>query len=479
MNKWHRLALMMAILFLMACGTSTAASTDASPQDSAQTSGKKEGEEGMAYREMPPIQENNTASAASSKNTPITQDDIRMAMLLAESVDGRTYAADMMSAADVAIKKANEATQEADKQVEWKKALTQLQKAYDESLPLFAKAKIEELESLKTLLLSDKVNLYANEEYKLVLSQIESTQEQLQNHNVSQPVMMMFDKTWQNGQGLDKAVAENIRRVSTLGQDLRMAYIESKQKNAELEAVLSQAEKDFEAYNLVGALDGFKQGFTLLAQTEVDEDFMKKMAEVDRMLAKTQTDLTMVDKLFIMDDKGNVVHPKTYDAQGFLQKNPLRTLEAKNSTSHYAAASYQEVQLVPYSISPLTPLGETAGVAADEGALDMSATALYQQAIELWQKGVVARNEGKLDDAMAYFIKAQEYLAAFKKAAVAKIYTVQYRPSARDCLWRIAGFKDIYANPYMWPVLWQRNRRQIEDPDLIYPGQVLLVPPLK
>jgi hypothetical protein len=118
--------------------------------------------------------------------------------------------------------------------------------------------------------------------------------------------MVMFDKTWQNGQGLDKAVTENIRRVSRLGQDLRVAYLESKQKNAELEAILSQAEKDFEAYNLVGALEGFKQGFALLAQTEVDEDFMKKMAEVDKMLAKTQTDLTLVDKLFIMFSSYNI-----------------------------------------------------------------------------------------------------------------------------------------------------------------------------
>jgi nucleoid-associated protein YgaU len=28
-----------------------------------------------------------------------------------------------------------------------------------------------------------------------------------------------------------------------------------------------------------------------------------------------------------------------------------------------------------------------------------------------------------------------------------------------------------------WPVLWALNRNRIADPDLIYPGQVLRVPP--
>jgi len=60
-----------------------------------------------------------------------------------------------------------------------------------------------------------------------------------------------------------------------------------------------------------------------------------------------------------------------------------------------------------------------------------------------------------------------------------------------DCLWKIAGKKEIYGNPRMWPVLWDANKTvtldpkapkntktKITNPNLIYPGQQLVVPTL-
>ncbi len=45
-----------------------------------------------------------------------------------------------------------------------------------------------------------------------------------------------------------------------------------------------------------------------------------------------------------------------------------------------------------------------------------------------------------------------------------------------DNLWKIAGFSWIYNNPRLWPRIYEANRDQIKDPDLIYPGQTLVVP---
>jgi nucleoid-associated protein YgaU len=45
-----------------------------------------------------------------------------------------------------------------------------------------------------------------------------------------------------------------------------------------------------------------------------------------------------------------------------------------------------------------------------------------------------------------------------------------------DCLWRISEQEQIYANPYMWTRLYRANRDQISDPDLIYVNQVLDIP---
>jgi nucleoid-associated protein YgaU len=57
-----------------------------------------------------------------------------------------------------------------------------------------------------------------------------------------------------------------------------------------------------------------------------------------------------------------------------------------------------------------------------------------------------------------------------------KIYTVGTWAKDRDCLWNIAKKKDIYANPFAWPKIWQGNRDQIKDPDIIKKGQKLKIP---
>jgi nucleoid-associated protein YgaU len=58
-----------------------------------------------------------------------------------------------------------------------------------------------------------------------------------------------------------------------------------------------------------------------------------------------------------------------------------------------------------------------------------------------------------------------------------KGYTVGTWAENRDCLWNIAGRTEIYADPFMWPKIWQANTGQIKNPDVIQPGWVLTVPP--
>jgi nucleoid-associated protein YgaU len=59
-----------------------------------------------------------------------------------------------------------------------------------------------------------------------------------------------------------------------------------------------------------------------------------------------------------------------------------------------------------------------------------------------------------------------------------------------DCLWRISILK--YNSPYYWPAIWDANKngvinkdelsdqrhKEVTNPDLIYPGQVLKIPSL-
>ena len=56
-------------------------------------------------------------------------------------------------------------------------------------------------------------------------------------------------------------------------------------------------------------------------------------------------------------------------------------------------------------------------------------------------------------------------------------YTVGTWAKDRDCLWNIAKKPKVYDNAFLWPKIWQGNRDQIKNPDVIQPGQKLKVPP--
>jgi len=71
-----------------------------------------------------------------------------------------------------------------------------------------------------------------------------------------------------------------------------------------------------------------------------------------------------------------------------------------------------------------------------------------------------------------------EKVASLKNtiAGSGKVYTVGTWSRNRDCLWNISKKPDIYNNAWLWPKIWQGNRDQIRDPDVIHPGQKLKIP---
>jgi nucleoid-associated protein YgaU len=52
----------------------------------------------------------------------------------------------------------------------------------------------------------------------------------------------------------------------------------------------------------------------------------------------------------------------------------------------------------------------------------------------------------------------------------------QYTVVSGDNLWNISGMEKIYADPIKWPRIYRANRDQIVDPNLIYPDWVLKIP---
>lgn len=58
-----------------------------------------------------------------------------------------------------------------------------------------------------------------------------------------------------------------------------------------------------------------------------------------------------------------------------------------------------------------------------------------------------------------------------------RTYTVGTWAENRDCLWNISGKVEIFGDPFLWPKIWQANTNIIKNPDIIYPGQQLVIPP--
>jgi nucleoid-associated protein YgaU len=51
-----------------------------------------------------------------------------------------------------------------------------------------------------------------------------------------------------------------------------------------------------------------------------------------------------------------------------------------------------------------------------------------------------------------------------------------YTVKKGDYLSKIA--KEVYGNANKYPIIFEANKPMLKDPDLIYPGQVLIIPPL-
>jgi nucleoid-associated protein YgaU len=115
----------------------------------------------------------------------------------------------------------------------------------------------------------------------------------------------------------------------------------------------------------------------------------------------------------------------------------------------------------------------------------------YKKSVELANQSHAALEAADYDAAAEYAIESQKYaalsrqyidqaLAALQnRGALVAEYEVKLNPAKRDCLWRIAGFDFIYGNPVEWKRIYEYNKntfRYPDNPDLIYPGQILEIP---
>jgi nucleoid-associated protein YgaU len=182
----------------------------------------------------------------------------------------------------------------------------------------------------------------------------------------------------------------------------------------------------------------------------------KRKAEVLRRQAMQA--LEEASGLTVVTEDGTVVKPKKLTEEDFLKE--IEEMEEKRRQQELENQSFA----VPHD-SETVVLDEESG------------EDLLTQAREMWSLGLEEESKGNFVQAQEYYQEAIRYIEVYKSYAVKGVYTVRLIPDRRDCLWRISEYDFVYGNPQLWPKIWRRNRKLIQNPDLIYPGWLLVIPP--
>jgi nucleoid-associated protein YgaU len=97
--------------------------------------------------------------------------------------------------------------------------------------------------------------------------------------------------------------------------------------------------------------------------------------------------------------------------------------------------------------------------------------------LELMLNGMRRERVAVLPEFYNKIIDVAQQIRGLRRTGSSSTYTVGTWAEDRDCLWNIAGKEQTYGDPLMWPKIWLANNEQIRNPDLIFPGQVLTIPP--
>ena len=173
----------------------------------------------------------------------------------------------------------------------------------------------------------------------------------------------------------------------------------------------------------------------------------------DQLMHAVMREIEAASRLTVITDDGIGVGPKPWDGATVLDAGgKVPDEEMAEEMAEVSVAGLGELDQVPQHL-------------------------LLERAKELWRAGVARRAAEENAAAVANFEQARVYVMAFESVAVLTVYTVRLIPERRDSLWRIAEYDFIYGNPWLWPKIFHRNRKLIQDPDLIYPGWQLIIPP--
>jgi hypothetical protein len=250
----------------------------------------------------------------------------------------------------------------------------------------------------------------------------------------------------------------------------------------------------------------------------------------DNTVALSEGDIVFIDQgvqdgvqqgdHFAIFENARIAHHPDTDRSMPVPRQPIGMLSIVDVQDRTATAQVLQSQrefsvgaLVQYVASASDPLGRLANLsnadtlalqippcfeqarqviraAEERGATYADLTAarnMLSYAMTTFEQAQYLREEGQREQAVQLLQAAQsDCLTAQQLAGHHNAFAAnrglqskdgdRYTVRRGDTLWDIAAQPTIYRNPWLWPLLYQANHGQINDPDLIYPQQVLTVP---
>jgi nucleoid-associated protein YgaU len=351
----------------------------------------------------------------------------------AQKVKAEKYAPEELDAAkkklfdsqDQAVKEDDKA---AKKSAEEASSLAQV--AYNKALPLLAKDTIAIAEKS----IAEAGEVYAErlaaEEYREAEEALKQANDQFQNRQ--------YEQAYASAVRADEK-AKNARNIALGKKDvLRDSIVEVKRTLEEAEKYgakkfaadkfnlanenIEVAEKAYDAQEL-------KKGFSAVEVAKLNAD--------EALLAALKN--TAGEKLSAAEKMVGQAEKSKYASQKKAELNAARE-SLENARTKLADAKYKE------------------SIAASDEAMRLAMLVMSKKAegTEVADGGDVNQQEQQLEE--------KDYWE----------YTVVWRQHYKDCLWYIS--KKFYRNPYKWKKIYEFNKDQIKNPNLILPGWVLKVP---
>jgi uncharacterized coiled-coil DUF342 family protein len=198
------------------------------------------------------------------------------------------------------------------------------------------------------------------------------------------------------------------------------------------------------------------------AQEMTRDEWQAEMNKYTEMRDQTST------KVKSQTDENAALKAKSTQLDADLQKCMDELYALVGSNSQEAAAYRAQIDAADQKANDLMRLSDSDLMArsGEVNELDASVKKLWENTLSVipeFYDRLTALNEK---------VKSLQTTLA----GSGKMYTVGTWARNRDCLWNISKKKDIYNNAWMWPKIWQGNRDQIKDPDVIHPGQKLKIP---